>query len=213
MKKTILSVAAVVAFGFAAKAQEIRFGIKAGPNISSYIGKDADDAEAKAGFHAGILAEFKFTDKISLQPEILYSEQGAQSEYAGFDSDGVYDEKLTSRQNYITVPIMAKYYIIPGLSVEAGPQVGFLVGSEYEFEKTYNWLGFEFTETATLDAKDFHKKVDFGAAVGAAYDMSFGLFFGARYYAGLTNIGDPEEGERESKVKNSVFQLSVGYKF
>jgi hypothetical protein len=77
MKKVFLSAIAVCAFGLA-NAQSVKFGVKAGVNIATLGDAVADDVSMKVGFNAGGLAEIKFTDMIALQPEVLFSMQGAE---------------------------------------------------------------------------------------------------------------------------------------
>ncbi|MNQ60224.1 hypothetical protein D3C85_744960 [compost metagenome] len=90
---------------------------------------------------------------------------------------------------------MGKYYVTKGLSVEAGPQIGFLLAAKNE--KT--------------DVKDSFNIFDFGVNFGLGYKLDNGLNFGARYNLGLTDINNLENSS--SKNKNSVFQISVGYFF
>ncbi|MCS4238371.1 hypothetical protein M2306_001516 [Myroides gitamensis] len=183
MKKITMSLLAIFAFSGAALAQtpDIKLGAKAGLNISNLSG--ADNTKSKTGFHVGALAEIFLNEKFAIQPEILYSSQGAKAK----GSDGSkYD------LDYINVPIMAKYYVMDGLSVQAGPQVGFVVKAE----------------VGGIDAKDDVNTVDFGLNLGAGYELPLGLFFDARYDLGLNKVN--KEGK---STKNGVFQLSVGYKF
>jgi hypothetical protein len=60
------------------QAQSIRFGAKAGVNFASVGGEDVPNLEGKTGFHIGGLVEILFTEKLGIQPEILYSTQGAK---------------------------------------------------------------------------------------------------------------------------------------
>ena len=93
---------------------------------------------------------------------------------------------------------MAKYYATEALSIEVGPQVGFLINSEEEFEGE------------TFDTKDITSNVDFGLNFGLGYKLASGLNFSARYNLGLSNVDD---SDFDVEIKNSVFQFSVGYFF
>lgn len=193
MKKITLSLLAIFAFSGVTFAQtpDIKLGAKAGLNISTV--SDLDDSKSRTGFHVGALAEIFINEKFSVQPEILYSTQGAKS-----SNLGGFSYKLTL--DYLNIPIMAKYYVMDGLSVQAGPQIGFNVKAEMERKL----LG----EKETKDIKDEINTVDFGLNFGAGYELPIGLFFDARYNLGFTKIH--KEGD---STKNRVFQLSVGYKF
>ncbi|MUV03215.1 outer membrane beta-barrel protein [Flavobacterium rakeshii] len=195
MKKILLSATALLAFGFASQAQDIKFGAKAGLNIADF-GGDAETSGSRTGFHVGVVAEFKLTEQFSIQPEIVYSMQGAKFETLdGFASIVEQDMKL----DYLNVPIMAKYYLFEGFSIQAGPQVGFLMSAKVDDD----------------DAKDSFKSIDFALNGGVGYELPSGVFFQARYSAGLADINDVEgfEGADAPKINNNVISFSVGYKF
>src|SRR5690554_2287798 len=163
MKKIILSLFALAAMGLSANAQQVvKFGPKAGVNFANLSGDDIEDSKMKTSFHVGAFAEIFFTDKFAIQPEVLFSAQGAEEK----EGDGKWN------LDYINIPIMAKYYVIDGLAVEAGPYVGFNMNSELE------------SEGVTMDVKDGTKSVDFGLGLGANYNLDNGFFIGARYNLG-----------------------------
>ncbi len=200
MKKLVFAAIAVVGFAATGVAQQqVKFGPKAGVNFANL--SNMDNSEMKTGFHVGAVAEIKFNEKFSIQPEVVYSAQGTK-----FSSNNA-EVKLNN--DYINVPIMAKYYIVDGFSVEAGPQIGFLMKAEQEG----SYGGF----TGTTDMKDYYKSVDFGVGLGLAYDLPMGLFFNARYNLGLSKVQeDYTVGSvtfKADDVKNNVIQVGVGYKF
>jgi len=206
MKKLILC-GAIALFGFlSANAQEVKFGAKAGVNLAT-IGGDVEDADGRTSFHVGGVAEIMISDKFSVQPELLYSAQGLQSEYTEtiFGSDVKFEEKL--KLDYINLPIMAKFYVAEGLSIEAGPQVGFLISAESEVEASFEGD----SENQTEDVKDGFKSVDFAAGIGLGYKLDSGLNFSARYTLGLANIA--EDAGDDFSIQNNVLQVSLGYMF
>lgn len=196
MKKMVLMLGVVFAFGFAAHAQdekssggsgagEVKFGPKAGLNIATL---SEDNTKSLVGFHVGGFAEIMISDKFAVQPEILYSMQGAKAD----EGDG----KINL--DYIAIPVMAKYFVTEGFSVEAGPQIGFVTRAEMS------------GGGATVDVKDFTNSTDFGLNVGLGYSLPMGIMFSGRYNIGLSDTVKDNTGDA---VKNGVFQLSVGYKF
>ena len=99
MKRIFLVAIAVMAFGFT-NAQQTRFGIKGGLNITTYSGGDYWDANSLVGFQIGGFAEIKVIERLAIQPEVLFSTQGAS-----LDSPvGDFDDKL----NYINVPDLVR---------------------------------------------------------------------------------------------------------
>jgi hypothetical protein len=208
MKKLVLSALAVCVFSFSNAQEEksstnsnVTFGTKGGLSLSTFTG-DLRNLDMKVGFHVGGLAEIALNDKFSIQPELLYSTQGAETEVIFFN--GVNDQKETVEFNfsYINLPIIAKYYVTEGLSLEAGPQIGFLVDSEVN------------ADGESIDGEDFFgnlSTVDFGLNFGLGYKLNSGLNFAARYNVGLSNVSD--ESDIDLKINNSVFQFSIGYFF
>lgn len=182
--KKILLLTVVTVLGFTnVNAQEIKFGAKGGLNFASISGNNSTGSDMVTSFNFGVLSEISISDKFSFQPELMYSGQG----YSFNDN--------TIALSYLNIPLMGKYYLTKGLSVEAGPQIGFLLAAKNE--KT--------------DVKDSFNTFDYGVDFGLGYKLDNGLNFGVRYNLGLNNINNLNNSS--SKYKNRVFQLSVGYFF
>ncbi len=206
--KNLLFVLTIVLFGFTnIIAQKIKYGSKIGVNIANITGDEVDDLNTKTSLHAGAVAEIMISDEFSFQAELLYSAQGAKSDYIE-TIDGVTFRYTSINLEYINVPLLAKFYIVEGLSLEAGPQVGFLLTADREFEKTNNGE----TETGEKDILDEIKGIDFGLNFGLAYKLESGIFLAARYNLGLSNINDLTESD-DLKNQNRVIQVSAGYFF
>jgi len=192
MKKILLGLALVAGtFSFAQKtstntasSSPVRFGLKAGLNISTVSNMDAN---SKAGFYGGAFANIPVAQDFSVQPEVLYSGMGAKSKYNSSD-------KLNL--DYIAVPVMFQYNALPNLYLEAGPQFGFLISA-----KGRN----------NIDVKDNLKTFDFGLGLGAGYYFTQNIGVNVRYVAGLTDIAKNRIGGDSSK--NGVFQVGLAYKF
>ena len=197
MKKTIFLALAIIGITTTGYSQKIKFGAKAGMNMASWAGDLEDGTNMRVSMHFGGLVEFKLTDKFSIQPEVLYSGQGVtmKGQYSYNQS-----YKSSFRFDYLNIPVMAKYYIVEGFNVEAGPQVGVLLSSK---------VMVKVDDLKTVD--DFEgetNNVDFAANFGLGYDLPMGIFFNARYSLGLVKVNDGK-----GEVKNNVFSLSAGYKF
>ena len=167
-------------------AQDFGFGVKGGVNIASVGGNTYSGLGglgSKVSFHLGGLVEVPISDKLAVQPELLYSSQGTKWNFAS-SGDNL-------KLDYVNLPILGKYYIIEGLSAEAGPLVGFLIS------------------TNEIDDDRF-KKLDVAFAIGASYKLNENIFFSLRYNKGIANInGEGFDG----KSQNNVFQISAGYAF
>ncbi|CAZ95933.1 porin family protein [Zobellia galactanivorans] len=168
-------------------AQDFGIGVKGGINVAS-IGGSAysglGSLGTKVSFHLGGVAEFSISEKMAVQPELLFSSQGTNWSY------GTGDNNLNL--DYINLPILGKYYFLEGLSAEAGPLVGFLIATNEDDDDRFN-------------------KLDVAFAIGASYKLNDHIFFSLRYNKGIANInGDSYTG---GNSQNNVFQLSAGYAF
>lgn len=208
--KKLLIITLVVLFGFTyVNAQDkVQFGVKGGINIST-ITEDVDfvSFDSKTCFHIGVVMELPISDKFSFQPELLYSCQGADYGVE-FDEEplkALVTYNGTIKLDYLNIPLMAKYYVAEGFSLEAGPQVGLLLSAKDEYE----YPG----ESGEDDIKDYVKGIDFGVNFGLGYKLEGGLNFGARYNLGLSDANDNTEELGDTTLKNGVFQFSVGYFF
>jgi opacity protein-like surface antigen len=118
---------------------------------------------------------------------------------------------------------MVKFYVAGGLNLQAGPQFGFLSSATGDVINTVN--GSISSTTSSADLKTFVKSSDVSLAVGAGWDLPFGLNLTARYNIGLSDINQktggiiPSVGNSTisslgtSEAKSQVVQISVGYRF
>jgi len=202
MKKIMLTALIAVITMVSVNAQN--FGAKAGVNFAYISGDLTDDLDSRTSLHIGVMAEFEISDKFSFQPELLYSGQGAK--YS--ESESGYSYESTTKLDYLNIPLMAKYYVAEGFSLEAGPQVGFLLSAKDEWEDNFDGD----TDSGSDDIKEDVSSIDFGLNFGVGYKLDSGLNFGARYNLGLSNLIDDTD-ELDFKWNNSVIQISVGYFF
>jgi outer membrane protein with beta-barrel domain len=154
--------------------------------------------------------------------------QGAKYEEAdfndGFGNTSSY--KSTINLNYINVPVMVKFYPIPKLFAELGPQVGFLISAKEKFEESgteiVDGIPVSYDNSESVDAKDYFKSIDFGVNVGVGYEFTEMIFADLRYNIGLSDISEaPDDVDFDFgfglgdvfKTKNNVLSLSVGFKF
>ena len=106
----------------------------------------------------------------------------------------------TTKLDYINVPILANVYVTKGLAVKLGVQPGFKVNAKYDTKATA--LGLAVKTSSEPDVKS----VDFSIPVGISYEYA-NFQLDARYNWGLTKIA------KGSDDKNSVIQITLGYKF
>lgn len=214
MRKILLS--AVVLFSAISYAQDIKYGAKAGLNISNFSG-DVEDAKSLIGLQFGGFAEISISEKFAIQPELLFSMQGAKSEYSESEPGYSYSEEYTSKLNYLNIPVLAKYYVADKFALLAGPQLGILMSAKEKYEASETFMGETDSFSGTEDVKDFYKTIALSFNIGASYSVTDNIFIDARYNLGLSSIAKDftdEFGDSYSaNIKNNVIQFSVGYRF
>lgn len=123
---------------------------------------------------------------------------GAELEYQVDDIISLSGGVLYSRQgykaknidakwapSYLNVPVLANVYPVEGLAVKLGVQPGFMIDK---------------------DKADEAKTFDLSIPVGLSYECHNFVIDG-RYNFGVTKVS------KNISAKNSVFQITVGYKF
>ncbi len=206
MKRTILGMMgvaaalAVITPSDAAAQRPMRVGVIGGYNMASFWGDDADDFDSRSGFDIGGLVQIPMGDMITIQPEVHYSQRGAEFELGG--------EDITFALDYIHVPILFK----AGLPLAEGFDFDFEFGPSLGFN-----IGCELTDgDDDVSCEDFGtepKSFDYGIIAGGSFAWAAGagdVLIDIRYDLGLTSIIDEEDAE---DVKNSALQFLIGYAF
>lgn len=186
MKKLILIFAPLFLFT-AAKAQKLQLGLKGGVNFSN-LRTDNFDYDTHVGVHGGLLAHIHLNRNWAIQPEILYSTEGAKYRGPG-------NLEHTEQLDFIQVPVLAQYMFSSGFRVEAGPQLGFLITAKDDLAG----------RTTDIDA--VRKNVNFAFAIGAGYLSSMGLGVDARINLGLSNLRE----DNGRSLRQNVIQVGIFY--
>ena len=191
--KKLLVMAAMVLSSVGAFAQysagDFTIQPKVGLNCTSLT---EDDAEYKAGFVGGVEAEYHISPLVGISGGLLYSMQGAKIK----DID---DAKMN--MDYLNIPILANIYVAKGLALKAGIQPAFNVSNKVKM----NGVSVDYDKYAPDGAEI--KTFDFAIPVGISYEY-MNVCLDARYNIGVTKVADGDGIGR-----NSVFQITLGYKF
>jgi len=191
MRKFLLPVVLISSFLMNAQI-EFKPGVKAGVNSANITNSVVD---AKTDFYAGAFLTVKFADFYNLQPEIVYSRQGAgRPELDGLNADEL-------ELNYISLVIANKFFPFKDLGVHAivGPSFDFKVSDNYDPDFGDDIVGF-----------------DFGLIGGVGYEFPFGLSVEARYKQGFVDIFGENVNDTVSfdeLFANKVLQVGVAYQF
>lgn len=192
MKKVLFLFVLMLSAGVIANAQ-FRFGIKAAANFATTNG---EGDETKVGFSAGFLGQIKLNDRWAIQPELLYNLQGPKGKVSGAEV------KLNA--GYVAVPVMAQFYVIDGLYVEAGPQVGILTNATWKREGSDG-----------VDFKDYLEPVEVSFNMGVAYELKaapVGFFIRGSF--GITRFAKKDTKYNfDEDLRSQSFQLGAFVKF
>ena len=169
---------------------------KVGLNLSRIT---HEDAKYKAGLAAGFEGQYQINDWFGLAAGVMYQQKG-------YGVKNIDDLKV--KLEYVDIPVMAKFYVTKGLSINAGLQPGFLTKAKIDYNGN------------DADFKDYCESFSFEVPVSIAYEFPMGLVIEARYNFGATDVGKEFEYSKNAKSwekayenKNEVFQLTLGYKF
>ena len=189
MKKlTIAFLCMILATGAAIAQKTFTFGPKIGVDYTHYWGKYHMHG-GQLNYQAGLFMEYRFNNKFSIAPEVVFAAQGAKR-------DGV---ELISP---------TEYFVCPSLSIDFGPQLGINVyhkctvkgkDGHKDYKKTYD-----------TDAQS----VDFGIGLGLTYNITKDVFVQGRYTMGLTDAYKKFLGATYPiNSKNGNAQIAIGYRF
>ena len=175
------------------QAQGLDFGIKAGLNYANVSG--IEDFNQRQGISAGLFAGARLGDKLGFQIDALYSQQGAEVDQS--ISQVISEFNL----DYISIPIVLKYYLTENVNIHAGPQLGILLNEETNVFKQ------------TISAVEANT-ADWLGTIGVGLDLPLGLRAEARYSFGLSRVNGSVSLPDFDDLSNSRTQmttLSIGY--
>lgn len=189
MKRFIL-VAAIMMASVGAFAQHEPGSLTLQPRIgfSAADFNNTEDTKARVGLVTGVEFEYTMSDRFSLGMGLNYSQQGAELDKTD----------VTYKMDYLTIPIVANFYVVKGLALKAGLQPGINLSAKMD------------AKNVEADFEEGVKSFDLSLPVGVSYEFS-NFVIDARYNFGLTKIFDEKKINLDSK--NLTFQLTLGYKF
>jgi Outer membrane protein beta-barrel domain len=188
-KTTLIIVLLLLLFSVAIQvnAQQVHFGVKGGVNIAQlHFNDDQLSPDSKVGLNLGVLAHIHTSKTWALQPELIYSLEGAQK---------VGNPATNYSLNYLNIPVLLQYMFSNGFRLEGGPQIGFLLSAKRK------------VSDVSTDYNSF-KSSAVSIPLGVGYLTSSGFGLDARYVFGLSNINDTGSS---TTIQSNVFQLGIFY--
>jgi hypothetical protein len=194
--KKILMLSVMLLAVLTTKAQneegECSWMVKAGVNLATVTG--SSDSKMIPGFAGGFELEYGLTDQVGLSAAVIASMQGEKEK----------DIDLELLFNYVNVPLLVQFYPVKGLAIKAGAQLGFMMGKKAKIDGQK--IDIDNLEALTGMSSEF-RKFDLAIPMGLSYEWKK-FVLDVRYNMGLIPIN--KEGD---KLRNSVVQMTLGYKF
>ncbi len=198
-------VAATLLTGGTAEAQEKKFGVKGGLNLSNLSMEDNDDSNLRTGFHVGVWAGFPIATNLSIQPELQYSSDGTH----WLQETSEYSADASLKLDYIELPVNLVYHLAKDVDFHLGPYVAFLANASSE--ATLKTGSSSLNLISDLD-KDNFKSTDFGLQAGMRFHLN-PIYIGFGYKLGLTEVANDNAQNYFGDAANRSIRLSVGFTF
>lgn len=206
MKKSLFILALLLMSLTSFSQVSFRPGVRVGANYSSISNTVSD---SKMGLNAAVFGALKLTQFYTLQPEIGYSNQGADRNFTG-GNDKNFDI------HYVSIAVANKFFPIKDLGLH------FIVGPSLDFNFDDNWINL-----INDDGESDITPIDFSLFAGIGYEFPFGLAIEFRYKQGFIDMDIWDDAyfastyyeydyyieENDRNQLNSVFQLGLAYKF
>ena len=219
--KKIMMIAAMMVATLSANAQNEVGQISIKPTVGLNFATltKFDDSKTRTGLNLGLEAEYGVSKNFGITAGLFYSQQGAKINNISLDTDWfdlntgelggyTFKGKATYKLDYLTIPIMAQYYVVKGLAIKAGIQPGFNVLKKINLDGTLYQGGVQGGNPQSVDASyklNGIKSFQFAIPVGLSYEYK-NIVLDARYNIALAKA--PKYGDS----RHSVFSITLGYK-
>jgi hypothetical protein len=194
-KMMILAVMAIVAMTASAQntlrengtfTLQPKVGLGIGFLSGSWSAGINEDRKSRIGVLAGVEGEYYVNDWFSAALGVNYAQQGWKFEGGG--------ESVTTKLDYLNIPIVGNFYVTEGLALKTGVQFGCLLSAKEE----------------STDVKDKYEKLNISIPIGISGEYK-NFVLDVRYNISLTKIN--KNSNSENKYRSDLFQITLGYKF
>lgn len=204
-KRFVIVSAAALAFAAASHTATAQIatpkptiGVLGGLNFSTLSGSDISGVSNRTGFQAGLFLTLHMNQAWSIEPEALYTQEGATA------------SGETAKMNYLQVPVLLRWDVMARSPMHpffmAGPAAAFQVGCDLSASG----------QTASCDdlsqagQSPQKKTFDVLGVAGAGLGFNVGatqMSVGARYSYGFS------DAFQNSDIKNRYFSVLLGLTF
>ena len=173
------------------RAQNVDFGLTAGFQFAFWGANDIYNSLGRLGFVAGGHASVFINNRFVVKPALLFSQKGTWFANVDGQNDG---DTYALTSDYVSIPILAKWYITKGLHAQAGPQLSYLLTSKSK-------QGGEVQ--ADLKERGYVKPIDVGIVFGLGYEFRSTFTIGMNFDVSFIDLIDNREGF-ENHVRNEL---------
>jgi len=198
MKKLLAVIAtAFIAISVSAQSEAGSFTLK--PNVgftyTTATGDWGEGADGAFALTAGVEGMYMVNEKFGAALGLNYTGYNTSQEvYTSLDGDKKEDDIYSNY--YFNIPVMANYYVAPGVALKAGVALNILSTAKIDGKD----------KNAGHDVKDWYKSTFFSIPVGASYEIN-DFVFDARYNLGVSKVAEGFDGTF------NALTFTVGYKF
>ena len=162
-------------------------GLSAGTLSGKYSSLTFNSDDPRWGITAGAEAEYyTSTHWLSVSAGLMYTQQG-------WEGKGIIN--VTSKLDYINIPVLVNFYVAKGFALKIGLQPGFMVNAK----------------EGSTDAKDYYESFNLSMPIGLSYEFKNGITLDLRGTPALTAVN--KNSNSDFKMRSDCVTLTVGYKF
>jgi len=189
-------------FGTVLAQDKVSIGVKGGFNIANVYDSKTENFSANPalGFVAGGFLTIPLSGALSIQPEVVYSQKGYTNKYT--NNQSTFREKWTF--NYLDIPLLVVLRMSDAVNIVVGPQVNFLLNTEYKMKQGDKSVNNKATYTS-----DWRKNT-FAGHLG--FDFNFGQLSVSPRVSVDVQDNNGKGVSTNPRFKNMFVQLTLGYK-
>lgn len=165
MKKLLILL--LVVFSVNTFAQNVKYGIKGGTQLSNVIGDDSE-ADPALSYYVGGFMEFHVSEGFYFQPELVYNSCLTKVD----DYHGEIDINIS----YLDIPFMLKLEATPNFRMLLGLTPGVLLNTKIK------------QGNVTVDDDDSFEDINCSVSVGFEYLLDEHIAINFRYNHGVTEL-------------------------
>lgn len=186
------------------------------PDIDLGINDKKLDSEPTGGVFVGADLEYQISNMFSVSAGVNWAQAGSGWKDLKLTGNGMTSEikDMKIETSYLNVPITFNLYIVRGLALRTGVQMGFLTSANAKATVVNSGSSDGINSKIELDqsVKDDFNKFDLSIPVGISYEFNSHFVIDARYNIGITKV-NKEAGLDGKDSRNGVLAITLGYKF